>query len=61
MIVQYRKEMSENGCAIPNPFLHQSQGGLQTRPYIDDNTNKRCEYLIFNIINTENTEQAGGA
>ena len=32
------KEVPENRCALTDRFLHISQGGLQTRPYPDDNT-----------------------
>ena len=35
------KGIPENGCAITHILRGQSQGGLQTRPYVDDNTNKR--------------------
>ena len=35
------KEVPENGYAIADVFLHLSQGGLETRPYVDDDTNTR--------------------
>ena len=35
------KEIPENGYVLADLFLHTSQGGLQTRPYLDDNTNTR--------------------
>ena len=35
------QEMPETGCAIVDTFLHQSQGGFVTRPYVYDETNPR--------------------
>ena len=38
-------DISRNGSARSDPFLHPSKGGLQTRPY-PNNTNNRCEYRL---------------
>ena len=35
------KDIPGNGSDRSDPFLHPSKGGLQTRPYPDDNTNTR--------------------
>ena len=37
------KEMPGNRSSIVDRFLPSGQGGLQTRPYADDNTNKQDE------------------
>ena len=35
------KEIPENGRALAHILRHPSQGGLQTRPYVDGNTNHK--------------------